>query len=411
MLGALCGLVGWSALPGGARAGVGDRDADARAALDAAAAEPDPRVALDRLERLRTSGLSMTTQRDVEAARHGLAIDIALAALADGPFPARYALLLRRQLGNDADPAAARARLTAERETLLARAEAAFAGVGLRTGSVGERYRALFADPRWHVPDSEAGRERAIADMNRTLAIARARLAPLCGPVPPRCLNVEARRMTAADEAAGRSGYRILPGPETRGAYVVDLARIAARPLWSLTGVVHHEMLPGHMIQLPIEAIAAPHPLRLRYAPVFPECWAIYAELLATDAGAFEGDPLGLLGHLHWMLFRVGRALADIGIHLDGWSLEAAQARLAEWQGVPAYFAPFESDLPRISRDPATRLAEALGALAIADTARRSALDQRIEFHQRLLAHGRLRTEQMPTPSAGRKAGDRETAR
>jgi uncharacterized protein (DUF885 family) len=197
--------------------------------------------------------------------------------------------------------------------------------------------------------------------------------------------------MSRADEQAGKGGYRELPTPGKAGAYYVDLKDIRRRPSWTLPSVVAHELLPGHMIQLPIEVAAAPHPLRLEYTPAFAEGWGIYAEQLAAAEGAFT-DPMAELGHLHWLLFRIGRGLVDIAVQCDGWTVERARAQLVAWQGEPAYFAPFDTDLARIVAEPASRAAEALAWLAIADSAPRK-VTARKAFHRALLAGGRKRLE------------------
>ena len=176
------------------------------------------------------------------------------------------------------------------------------------------------------------------------------------------------------------------------GSYVIDLKRIADRPRWSLPSVVAHELLPGHMLQLPMEAVARPHKLRLDYAPAFAEAWSIHIERLVADAGLW-GDLRTMLGHLHWRLFRVVRARVDIGLHCHGWSIDETMARLIEWQGVPAYFAPFESDLARISAEPASRAAEMLATLAIEDGARGKRGRRLIAFHQAMLIDGRMRND------------------
>ncbi|RZM33699.1 MAG: DUF885 family protein, partial [Sphingomonas sp.] len=179
------------------------------------------------------------------------------------------------------------------------------------------------------------------------------------------------------------------PTPTRPGAYVVDLKDIRRRPSWTLPSVVAHELLPGHMIQLGLEGATPPHPLRIDYASAFVEGWGIYAEQLAEKAGAYA-DPHDALGHIHWLRFRVARALVDLGIHLHGWSIEQARERLIEWQGEPAYFAPFDVELARIPLEPATRVAEAMAWLTIADTDRGKSP---VAYHTALLAHGRLRVD------------------
>lgn len=307
-----------------------------------------------------------------------------------------YALLLERQLGEAIDPAAAHSRLMSEWQRLAAQADRLLAVQGFRAGSIGDRFRAMFRDPRWHYSDSSAGRDKVVADMDAMLDRARARVPALIGPVPDFCLQVRARRMSPVDEAAGKGGYRIVAGPTTPGAYFVDLADIRRRPSWSLGSVVHHELLPGHMIQLPIEAAADPHPLRLDYAPAFAEGWGIYAEALSVETGAFAGDDPMLLGYLHWALFRIGRGIADTGIHHARWTRQQALNRLYEVQGEPAYFAPFESDVDRICLAPGSRAAEALTALRFGDLRRQAMRDgggdtAMRRFHQIVLADGRKR--------------------
>src|SRR3546814_24693 len=141
-------------------------------------------------------------------------------------------------------------------------------------GAIAARFDAAFDDPRWRYADSDAGRDRAAADMNHWLDAVRPHLADWLGPLPPACANVAVRRLTPQEIAAGKGGYRIVPDADSRGFYVVDLKEIARRPRWSLRSVVHHELLPGHMVQLPIEAQTPPHPVRALYSGGYVEGWA-----------------------------------------------------------------------------------------------------------------------------------------
>jgi hypothetical protein len=311
-----------------------------------------------------------------------------------------YGLLLRRFAGDDANPDTAWRRLEQERVRTLTRADALLKKLGQKTGTVGARVSALWIDPRWLYSDDDTGRDTAVADMNRTLDAARDRLPTEFADTPASAAAVRVRRMSPEDTAAGRSGYRVLPSATAPGSYFVDLKDIGRRPSWTLPGVVHHELLPGHMIQLPVEAAANPHPLRLEYAPAFAEGWAIYAEQLAATDGAFAGDQMAELGHLHWLLFRICRGLADLGIHLHGWTLEQTRAKLVEWQGEPAYFAPFAMELERTAAEPASRAAEALVWLTLADLAKGR---DRKAFHSLVLADGRKRTDELRRIAAGAK--------
>ncbi|CAN5435732.1 DUF885 family protein [soil metagenome] len=396
----VAGAAALLALPRGAWAMTGD-DAQLRAALDALPKDGDPATKLATLRDFDPERLSLPARLDLIAVREGLAIDDAIMrrfAVADPvkgygtatptDRPAWFALLLRRRLG-DVDIAAARRRLEAARDHLLIRTNRLLRKVGREEGTTGARFSALFAEERWLYSDDEVGRDRAVADMNRMLAVRRRQVPLAFAAVPPWCLDVRAARVSRADEIAGKSGRRELPVPGRAGGYYVDLNEIRRRPSWTLPSVVAHELLPGHMIQLPIEAVAHPHPLRLDYTPAFAEGWGVYAEQLAGAEGAFA-DPMAQLGHLHWLLFRVGRGLVDIAIHCDGWPVERARAQLVDWQGEPAYFAPFDRDLARIVAEPASRAAEALAWLAIADRAPRP-VKARKPFHRAMLAGGRKR--------------------
>jgi len=302
-----------------------------------------------------------------------------------------YALLLDRQLGESMSPAEAHRLLQSEVAQLAARADRGFRALGMAKGSIGDRFRALWQDPGFLYSDDDAGRDRAVSDMNATLAAIRPRLAAHFAALPD--VNVE--RMPRAEEATGKQGYRRLPGPGSVGAYVVDLREIRRRPRWSLTGVVHHELLPGHMIQLPIEAAADPHPLRLAYLPAFAEGWAIHAEQWAHELIGTD-DVRTELGHVHWLLFRALRGLIDTGIHHERWSRSKAHETLERIQGEPAYFAPFATDIDRVNRDPGVRAAEALIWLRLRELARRfgGATGER-RFHAIVLGHGRQRIDRI----------------
>jgi hypothetical protein len=371
------------ALP--AFAAPGNADAALWRALDGLAALPDPAAKLVSLARFRVDRLSRARRLDLEIVRYGLGIDRQLAGLVDETAPERFGLLLARGIGQTVPVGAARARLQAECDHLTQRALPLFDTLGIKEPTLGARYRRLFADPRYLYPDSDAGRAEAVADMSGWLDRTRTALPRWFGPLPPRCPNVGVRALTPEEIAAGKGGYRILPTDSERGWYIVDLKAIARRPRWTLHSVVHHELLPGHMVQLPIQALADPHPLRLHYAAAFIEGWGVYGEMLAWRGGLLS-DPRDQLGAIHWLLFRIMRGLADIGLNHDGWSLDRARALLEDEQGEPVYFAPFADDLARMTKEPAIRAAEALIALTLAERVQATRDIRRL--HAALLAGG-----------------------
>jgi uncharacterized protein (DUF885 family) len=268
---------------------------------------------------------------------------------------AYYGLVLKLNTGMAISPAEAHAQGVEAARRFGARADTLLRALGLTKGTVGARLSALSRDPRWLYSDDDAGRDKLVADMNAWLDKAKARLSRSFGAVPPGTLTARVARMSRADEAAARQGYRDAPSFDGRrpGAYYVDLAAIRSRPSWTLASVAHHEAVPGHMLQIPLEEGSGAHPLRTRVAcPGFVEGWAIYAEQVADEEGAFAGDPLAELGYLQWMLFRAGRLVVDTGLHAKGWSRQRAEAWFADLQGPPPVFAPIAQDIERAAIGP-----------------------------------------------------------
>lgn len=402
----LAGGAAFAVTPWRARGAIGSL----RTALDAARAERDPATAVRFLERFDPASLPPAARLDLVTARAGLAVDAALVARGIDPHAKPtgshdievLTLLLRRKLGDGVDLDAATRRLEQERAASTAHAARLFGAIGISGSSIGACFSRLWQDERDRYPASDAGRDAAVAEMNRWLATFATQIPTLIGAVPDYCRNVAAIKPSPADLATGKVGVRTLPTAQHPGGYVVDLTAVQDRPRWTLPSVVAHELLPGHMIQMPIEAIAAPHPLRLEYAPCFAEGWSIAIEQRIAQHGCYARDPRAALGQLHWRLFRIGRALVDLGLQARGQSLDAARAQLVAWQGEPVAFAPFERDLARIAQDPMTRTAEMLAALAIEDGARGRQGAALRRYHQAMLDHGRMRSDEVARIARGR---------
>ena len=311
---------------------------------------------------------------------------------------AYYALLLKAAMGAEITPTQAWDRARTAAKALTARADKLLKAQGLTKGTVGARLAVLSRDERWLYTDDDAGRDRLMADMNAWLAKAVARLPTSFATIAPGSRAVSMSRMTPADEAARRQGYREAPSFDGSrpGAYYADLNTIRTRPSWTLPSVVHHESVAGHMVQMPLEEGSGAHPLRSRVAfPGFSEGWAIYAEQLADEEGAFAGDPLAQLGYIQWMLFRVGRLLADLGIHMKGWNVEKTTAFLNNLQGPPPVFSPVAQGIERIAIGPAASAGQGLAWLELVrlrESARKlqgSGFDIRA-FHDAVLVSGTL---------------------
>lgn len=309
----------------------------------------------------------------------------ALSALAAPAKAADYRVVLSEAYGAPVDPLAAHRQALAACRTLQARADVLLRGQGLKAGGVAERLRALAKDPRWLYPDDEAGRDRAVADMNARITELRPRLdhAFTGLPIAPSAV----RRMPAADLAAGRGGYREAAQGDKPGAYYLDLRAIRERPAWTLPSAAFHEVIPGHLLQLSLQAAVNSPPDRLKASAAYFEAWGIYAEQLCADLGAYARDPRGEIGYLQWRLFRLGRIIADTGLHALGWSRDQAIAEVIVQQGQSIAFITIEADVARIAATPGKYAAEGLGALALAAW-RPKARATWPAFHRAILADG-----------------------
>jgi uncharacterized protein (DUF885 family) len=207
---------------------------------------------------------------------------------------------------------------------------------------------------------------------------------------PPLELASSVRRMSPADERAGRRGYREPPAATGPGAYYPDLSAVQERPSWTLTTVAFHETIPGHLLQLGHQALADPHPLQVQYAAGYSEGWAIHAETLADEIGLLS--PIEQLGFIQSMLFRLARVTADIGIHLRRWERAQAVRYLEDTVGFELFF-PFGVEVDRYAAEPASFAGDALVALTLSGLAPKRPGARARRFHEAVLANGPLSAE------------------
>jgi uncharacterized protein (DUF885 family) len=211
--------------------------------------------------------------------------------------------------------------------SLSARADEAMKAQGLTQGTVGERFRAMYDDPRYRYPNTDDGKNKLLADLNAKVSVVQARLPQYFGVLPK--AKVEIRRIPPYTESGAPGGY-YQPGAldgSRPGAYYINLRDTAEVPSWTLSTLTYHESIPGHHLQLSI-ALETSLPLirKVSFFSAYIEGWALYAEQLAEEMGMYEGDPLGRIGYLHDALFRAVRLVVDSGLHAKRWSREQAIA-------------------------------------------------------------------------------------
>lgn len=215
---------------------------------------------------------------------------------------------------------------------------------GIPGGPVGGRLAALRADPQFLYENTDAGKERLIADLNRKVAAVQGQLSDYFGALPK--APVEIRRVPKEIELATPSGY-YEPGSldgARPGAYYINLRDTAEHARWRLPTLTFHESIPGHHLQITLANEVSNLPLlrKIIWFSSYGEGWALYAEQLAVEMGLYDEDPLGHVGQLQAALFRAVRLVVDTGLHAKGWSRERAIAYFVDTLGDPASVATTE---------------------------------------------------------------------
>ena len=212
------------------------------------------------------------------------------------------------------------AQFNAEMDAIL-RAE------GMTRGSVAERIQALSRRPDQLYPNTDAGRAQILADLNRQTRDIEAMM--------PRAFNtlaqaqLEIKRVPSFTEAGAPGGYyqRAALDGSRPGAYFINLRDTHEWPRFTLPTLNYHEGVPGHHWQISIQQESGSIPF-IRSAllgfSAFSEGWGLYAEQLADELGAYEGNPLGRLGYLQAATFRASRLVCDTGLHAERWTREQA---------------------------------------------------------------------------------------
>jgi uncharacterized protein (DUF885 family) len=67
----------------------------------------------------------------------------------------------------------------------------------------------------------------------------------------------------------------------------------------------------------------------------YGEGWALYAEGLAQELGAYGDNRLGVAGSLQSLLFRAVRLVVDTGMHSKRWTRERATDYMVDKTGFP----------------------------------------------------------------------------
>jgi uncharacterized protein (DUF885 family) len=209
------------------------------------------------------------------------------------------------------------AEITAELDTILK-------GAGFTSGAVGERLDALNRSTEQLYANTDEGRAALIASLNDGVKDMATRLPRAFATLPTQPLEI--RRVPIEIQDGASNGYynRAALDGSRPAIYFINLKDVGDWPKYSLPALTYHEGTPGHHLQISLaqESKDIPTLRKIGGFSAYSEGWALYAEEVADELGAYKG--IERAGYLQSFLFRATRLVVDTGLHSKGWSREKA---------------------------------------------------------------------------------------
>jgi len=196
--------------------------------------------------------------------------------------------------------------------------------LGYTSGTAGQRMVQLSQDPRFQFAQGDPGRAEIMAFIHQRIDWIRAQMPRAFERQVP--ARLEVRRLPLAEEpgaptAYGGSGSKdgSIPGKMWINLRTTDLHR-----KYDIPTLVHHETIPGHVWEGEYSNQLSLIRSVLSFS-AFSEGWALYAEVLADELGAYDENPAWRLGYLQDQAYRAARLVVDTGMHAMRWSRERAR--------------------------------------------------------------------------------------
>jgi uncharacterized protein (DUF885 family) len=219
-------------------------------------------------------------------------------------------------------------------------------------------------------PWTDELRAARLAKANAIVAANRALLPRFFGALP--AYGTEVIREPSFSEVAGGAAHAAFASPDGKRPGRVWLHMLGEKDADAgLYTLMCHEAIPGHLLQGDVQVRQKGTPqFRLGYGYVaFGEGWALYAENLCADMGAFP-DAAADLERLDAEMFRAARLVTDTGIHAKNWSEDQAVAYLVETAHLPEQQA--RSEVRRYITLPGQATGYKIGMLKIMELRRRA---------------------------------------
>jgi uncharacterized protein (DUF885 family) len=204
--------------------------------------------------------------------------------------------------------------------------------IGYTSGTVGDRMTALAKDPRYKFADGDPGRAAIMAFIQQRIDWIRTQMPRAFRTLVP--ANLEVKRLPLSEEPGAPAAYGGAGSIDGKipGKMWINLGTTDLHREYTLPTLVHHETIPGHVWQ---GEYANQMPLiRSRLAfNAYSEGWALYAEQLGDELGAYDEHPEWRLGYLQDQAFRACRLVVDTGLHHKRWTREEGVRFFVERNG------------------------------------------------------------------------------
>lgn len=280
------------------------------------------------------------------------------------------------------------ARIEAEMSAILEK-------LGYAGANVSQQMLAFAKEERFLYPNSDEGRQAALQDYQRILEEIDRSLSPLFELRPKAPLKVERVPEFREKTSAGAYYQPGSMGGDRPGIFFANLRDMNEVSKFGMKTLAYHEGIPGHHFQIAIAQELRGLPFFRRLVPftAYAEGWALYAEKLARENGAYRDDPYGELGCLAAELFRAVRLVVDTGIHHKRWTREQAIAYMEDHTGQPTE--SIVSEVERYIVMPGQACAYKVGELKMLQLREkaRQALGERFDirqFHNVVLKDGSM---------------------
>ncbi|WP_394176195.1 DUF885 domain-containing protein [Thalassotalea litorea] len=193
------------------------------------------------------------------------------------------------------------------------------------SGNLNEFFEYLQTDHRFYYPNTDEGREAYLQQTKANLAVIEEKLPSYFNTLPKTSLQVKRVEAYREQDGAAPHYYPGTPDGSRPGVYYTHLSDMSALHKNDMQAIAYHEGNPGHHMQISIaqELTGLPKFRTQAQFGAYIEGWALYAEYLAKEMGAYE-DPYADFGRLTTEMWRAVRLVVDSGLHAKGWTEQQA---------------------------------------------------------------------------------------